>query len=137
MTIFYLTWLNNLGGFDYWPFMGRYDSNVDIEESGTTNKNIFPGWPRSYGADADTIQKQTFRRSRETVLIRSQNLTREQVIQLRYLKTSPVVQLLSTRHDRITVIPDKQSFTVFKDINKLHTMQFIISYTNNIPSQHT
>lgn len=137
MTIFYLTWLNNLGGFDYWPFMGRYDSNVEIEETGTTNKNLFPGWPRSYGADADTIQKQTFRRSRETVLIRSQNLTREQVSQLRYLKTSPVVQLLSTRHDRITVIPDSQSFTVFKDINKLHTMQFIISYTNNIPSQHT
>lgn len=137
MTIFYLTWLNNLGGFDYWPFMGHYDSNVDIEETGTTNKNLFPGWPRSYGPDADTIQKQTFRRSRETVLIRSQNLTREQVSQLRYLKTSPVVQLLSTRHDRITVIPDSQSFTVFKDINKLHTMQFIISYTNNIPSQHT
>lgn len=137
MTIFYLTWLNNLGGFDYWPFMGRYDSNVEIEETGTTNKNLFPGWPRSYGADADTIQKQTFRRSRETVLIRSQNLTREQVSQLRYLKTSQVVQLLSTRHDRITVIPDSQSFTVFKDINKLHTMQFIISYTNNIPSQHT
>lgn len=137
MTILYLTWLNQFGGFDYWPFIGRYDLNVEIEDSATTNKNIFPGWPKSYGADADTIKKQTFRTSRESILVRSQNLTREQVSQLRYIKTSPLVQILSTRHDRITVIPDSNSFTVFKDINKLHTMQFSISYTNQIPSQHT
>lgn len=137
MTTFYLTWLNPFGGFDYWPFIGRYDLNVEIEESGTTNKNIFPGWPKSYGADADTIKKQTFRRSRQSVVVRSQNLTREQVLQLRYIKTSPLVQVLSTRHDRVTVIPDTNSFTVFKDIDKMHTMQFTISYTNPIPSQHT
>lgn len=136
-SLTYLTWMNPLGGFDYWPFISQQDYNVEIEESGTTNKNIFPNWPKSYSGESDTIKKQTFRRSRESILVRSQNLTKSQVRQLKYLKTSPLVQMLTDKKSRITVIVDTSSFVLYKDADKLHTLSFIIQFTNTVPTQHT
>jgi hypothetical protein len=135
-SLTYLTWINPLGGFDYWPFISQQDYNVEIEDSGTTNKNIFPNWPKSYSAEADTIKKQTFRRSRESVLVRSQNLTRSQVRQLKYLKTSPLVQMLTDQKSRIIVLVDTASFVLYKDADKLHTLSFVIQFTNNVATQH-
>lgn len=136
-SISYLTWINPLGGFDYWPFISQQDYNVEIEDSGTTNKNIFPNWPKSYSSEADTIKKQTFRRSRESVLVRSQNLTKDQVRQLKYIKTSPLVQILTDQKSRITVIPDTASFVLYKDADKMHTISFTIQFTNTVATQHT
>lgn len=136
-SISYLTWINPLGGFDYWPFISQQDYNVEIEDSGTTNKNIFPNWPKSYSSEADTIKKQTFRRSRESVLVRSQNLTKDQVRQLKYIKTSPLVQILTDQKSRITVIPDSASFVLYKDADKMHTISFNIQFTNTVATQHT
>lgn len=135
-SLTYLTWMNPLGGFDYWPFISQQDYNVEIEESGTTNKNIFPNWPKSYSGEADTIKKQTFRRSRESILVRSQNLTKSQVRQLKFLKTSPLVQMLTDKKSRITVIVDTSSFVLYKDADKLHTLSFVIQFTNNVATQH-
>lgn len=136
-TTLYFTWLNNLGGFDYWGFTANMDTNVSVEASNEANKNLFAGWPRSYGPDADTVRKQTFRRTRQQVVVRSQNLTKQQAQDLAQIRTSPLVQVLTTRHDRITVLPDNASFVVTKDINKLHTVSFTISFTNTLPTQHT
>jgi hypothetical protein len=134
--IFYITWLNYLGGFDYWPFTGYKDNNLEVIETGETNRNIFPQWPKSYAANADTITKQTFRRTKKTKTIRSQILSRSQATVLgEMIKTSPLVQIMVTRKDRRTVIVDNQSFAVTLDRNKLHTLSFTISYTDEIPSQ--
>ena len=134
--IFYISWLNNLGGFEYWPFTGYKDHNLDVIETGETTKNIFPGWPRSYGANADTIRKQTYRRTRKSKLIRSQILTRDQANNMgEEIKSSPLVQIVNSRRDRRTVIVDEQSFTVTQDRSKIHSLSFTITYTDEIPSQ--
>lgn len=134
--IFYISWLNNLGGFEYWPFTGYKDHNLDVIETGETTKNIFPGWPRSYGANADTIRKQTYRRTRKSKLIRSQVLTRDQANNMgEEIKSSPLVQIVNSRRDRRTVIVDEQSFTVTQDRSKIHSLSFTITYTDEIPSQ--
>lgn len=134
--IFYLSWLNPLGGFEYWPFAGYKDHNLEVVETGQTSKNIFPGWPKSYGANADTIRKQTFRRTRKSKLIRSQTLTRAQANTIgEEIKSSPVVQIITSRRDRRTVIVDDQNFTVTQDKNKVHNLSFTITYTDDIPSQ--
>ena len=134
--IFYISWLNNLGGFEYWPFTGFKDNNLEVIETGTTKRNTFPGWPKSYGAFADTITKQTFRRTRVTKLIRSQVLTREQgQILGEQIKTTPLVQLITSRRDRRTVIVDDSSFTVTQDRSKVHFLNFTITYTDELPSQ--
>lgn len=134
--IFYISWLNNLGGFEYWPFTGYKDNNLEVVETGETSRNIFPGWPKSYSASADTIRKQTFRRTRKTKVIRSQVLTRDQANNMgEEIKSSPLVQIINSRRDRRTVIVDDQSFTVTQDRNKVHSLSFTITYTDEIPSQ--
>lgn len=134
--ILYISWLNNLGGFEYWPFTGYKDHNLDIVETGETTKNIFHQWPKSYGANADTIRKQTFRRTRKQKVIRSQVLTRSQANALgEEIKTSPLVQIIVSRRDRRTVTVDDSSFTVTQDRNKVHNFSFVITYTDEMPSQ--
>lgn len=135
--IFYISWLNNLGGFEYWPFVGYKDHNLEITETGTTTKNIFPQWPKSYGVNADTIRKQTFRKSRKQKVIRSQVLTRDQANVIgEEIKSSPLVQLITSRRDRRTLIVDDASFTVTQDRNKVHFLNFTVTYTDNVPTQH-
>jgi hypothetical protein len=134
----YISWLNYLGGFEYWPFTGYKDHNLEVIETGTTNKNIFPGWPKSYGQFADTITKQTFRRTRKNKVVRSQVLTRTQGTQLgEQLKSSPVVKLIfgTGKRDSMTVIVDTDSFTVTQDRNRVHFLNFTITYTDEYPSQ--
>lgn len=133
----YITWLNNLGGFEYWLFTGYKDHLLSIEETGETKKNIFPQWPKSYGSHADTITKQTFRKTKKQKLIRSQNLTRAQAELLgEEIKSAILVQIVTSRRDRRTVIVDNSSFTVRREIDKIHSLSFTITYTDDYPIQH-
>lgn len=134
--IFYISWMNYLGGFEYWPFTGYKDNNLEVVETGTTKRNIFPGWPKSYGSNADTITKQTFRKTRKTKVIRSQVLTRTQGTELgEQIKSAILVQYIVSRRDRRTIIVDDSSFTVTQDKNKIHFLNFTITYTDDYPSQ--
>jgi hypothetical protein len=133
----YLTWLNPLGGFDYWLFTGYKDHSLEVVETGTTQRNVFPGWPKSYGPSADTITKQTFRKTRKSRVIRSQILTATQATELgEQIKSSPLVQIITSRRDRRTVIVDSDSLVVRKESNKVHNLSFSITYTDDYPNQH-
>jgi hypothetical protein len=133
----YISWLNYLGGFEYWLFTGYKDDLIDIVETDETKKNIFPQWPKSYGANADTITKQTFRRTRKQKIIRSQILTRDQAREMaEQIKSSPLVQIIITRRDRRTVIVDNQSVTAVKGSVKIHSLNLTITYTDDYPGQH-
>jgi hypothetical protein len=134
-TGYYLSWLNNLGGFDYWYFTAYADNIINITNSGETKRNIFPEWPNSYGEFADTIKKQTYREANEQVLIRSQHLTEEQVEVLKSIKTSPIVQIVNSIYDRRTVLVDTDSFTYLPEGKNLHELSFTITYTDDVPSQ--
>lgn len=130
-----LTWINNLGGFEYWDFTGETDHTIDITGSGETTQNTFPDWPKSWGETADTIRKQTFRDSAKREFIFSQHLTQDQADAIAYIKSSPLVQIINSRQDRRTVIVDTDSFSKYKDGDKTFTISFNILYTDNIPSQ--
>jgi hypothetical protein len=124
----YISWINNLGHFDYWFFQGYKDNVIDIEDSGETEVNIFPEWPNSYG-------EQTFVKASEQWVLRTSNLTTAQVEALKKIKTSPLVQIVNSIYDRRTVIVDKNSFTAYEEKNKLHELSFTITYTDDVPSQ--
>lgn len=130
-----LTWLNNLGGFDYWKFTGQSEHTIDIANSGETKENTFPEWGKSYGEFADTIRKQTYRETAKRQFIYSQFLTQDQADALAYIKSSPLVQIINSRTDRRTVLVDTDSFTKYKDGDKTYTVQFNILFTDDIPSQ--
>lgn len=131
----YITWLNYLGGFEYFLFTAQKEFQMEIEESGQTTQNIFPNWPNSYGQNADTIDKTTFRKSRNKIIVRSQHLTANQRDALKFIKSSPVVQIVTTRSDRRTVLVDTDSFKIYDESERTYTISFTISFTDNIPSQ--
>lgn len=132
-----LTWLNNLGGFDYWAFTAKADDIVEIQEAMTTKKNILPTWPKSYGADADTIKKQTLRVSNKAYTVRSQFLTEDQLNAISFLESSILVQIINSRNDRRTVLVGTDSFIKRKDGDKTHEIAFNVSFTDDIAVQTT
>lgn len=134
-SILYLTYLNNLGGFEYFPFYKRKEFQIDVEETGTSRNNILPSWPNSYGKNADTLVKQTFRVTRNRVIVRTQHLSLTQLNALSYLRSSTIVQIVNSRRDRRTVIVDSDSFKKYDEGDKLFTLQFSFTYTDEIPSQ--
>jgi hypothetical protein len=131
----YLSWLNYLGGFDFWQFKAKKDFSIDIIESRTTVENIYPLWPDSYATAADTIEKEVSRTSRELITVTSQYLTLAQLQVIKLIKTSSLVQIVTSRSDRRTVILDADSFKVYNEADKLYTITFTLRYTNLIPSQ--
>jgi hypothetical protein len=134
-NIINLSWLNSLGGFDYWAFKANSDYGVDIEGSTQTTKNIYSNWPLSFGAGADSINIETSRTSRQAINVRAENLTRDQVNDLFRIKLSPLLQIVTSRTDRRTVIADKNSFVYYKQREKLFNMSFNISFTDTLPAQ--
>lgn len=131
-----LTWLNNLGGFEPpWAFTGHKDHIREIQEAITTQKNILPNWPKTYGADADTIRKQTKRVSNKAYTVRSQFLTNDEADAISYIKSSILVQIINSRSDRRTVIVDTDSFVVRQDSQDTKEIAFNISFTDDIPVQ--
>lgn len=132
----YLTWLNPHGGFEYFLFTAENMYQVDVEDTGVTRNNLLPQWPKSYDTNADTINRQTFRTSRNIIILRSQHLTDNQLEALSYIRSSVLVQIVYTRNNRRTVIVDANSFKKYDEQDQqLHTLQFTLSYTDEIPSQ--
>lgn len=130
-----LSWLNHLGGFDYWRFKALSDYGIDVESTTEASKNYFSDWPNSWGADADTIDFETSRKSRQTIVVRAENLSKEQAEDLAKIKTSPLVQIVNDRTDRRTVILDKSSFVYVKEGERLYSLTFNLRYTDLLPSQ--
>lgn len=131
-----LSWLNNLGGMEPpWAFTSQSEHAISIDDAMQTIKNIFPLWPKSYGAFADTIRRQTSRISMVRKFIVSQHLTQDQADAIAFIKSSPLVQIVNSRQDRRTVIVDTDSFVKYTDGDKLFSISFNIIYTDDIPSQ--
>lgn len=131
----YLTWKNPLGEHDYWKFTAEKEYGVDILEVKESENNLITNWPKSYGEFADTVKFDISRTANDTILVRSQNLTLEQIQAMKYIKTSPLVQIMVSKTDRRTVRVDGSSFTTYNETDKLYGIQFTISYTNDIESQ--
>jgi len=126
----YLRWRNSLGGFDHWLFTAEKDYSIDIENVRQSEEDIFINFPNSYNSNAQRIKYDTQRTARESILVRSQNLTSEQLYSIKYIKTSPLV-LLNNRN----VLVDSSSFLVYSESDKLYSISFNIQMTDTIPSQ--
>jgi hypothetical protein len=52
------------------------------------------------------------------------------------IKSAILVQVVTSKRDRITVLVDTNSFTIVKEADKMHSLSFTITYTDDLPSQH-
>lgn len=132
---FYLVWLNYLGGYDYWNFNARKIPGIDILESKTQEKNIYTAWPNSYGEFADSITKQTIRRSKNIVTVNSQLITIAQKDAIKLIVTSPLVQICTSQYDRQTLIVAPDTLKLPKDQDKTRKITFGVIYTDELPTQ--
>jgi hypothetical protein len=136
-TPIYLTWLNHLGGFEYFLFTADKEFQIDVKETGESKNNIFPSWPSSWGQNADTIDRRTYTKAKNKIIVRSQHLTANQRDAIKAIRYSPVVQIVESRTDRRTVLVDPESVKIYDDTigENLYTSVFTISYTDDIATQ--
>jgi hypothetical protein len=86
---------------------------------------------------ADTIKQQTFRKSQRQEVIRTHAISRTAAMELgEQIKSAILVQVVTSKRDRITVLVDTNSFTIVKEADKMHSLSFTITYTDDLPSQH-
>ncbi len=131
-----LTWVNNIGGWEYWTFKAEKDYLTEVVNTQTSEKNILPEWPQSYGSTADTLRYETMRTSRRNIVVRSQNgLTEDEAFALSYIKSSPLVQMIDAKGRR-TVTVDTNSMQITTDGQKLREIEFSITETGDIPAQN-
>jgi hypothetical protein len=124
----YLTWLNNLGAWEYYNFTAKKDYGVDISGSKTISRDIFNNW------DAEFINGETeedyisFDSVNETVVVRSQLMTREELQAVKNIKTAIRVQQIRSDNTKVTVLVDKSSFKTYSDGDKLYQIEFEFKY---------
>lgn len=133
----HLSWRNYLGAMEYWSFTAEKEYGIEIEDVKTAERNIFINWPSSW--NAEKIKYDIQRNSRENILVRSQNLTLDQVNAIKYIKTSPLVQVnerdpLSGANLKYNVLVDSSSFTVYTETDKLYSISFTILKTVQVAS---
>lgn len=135
---YYLTWLNPLGGFDYWNFTGRSDHDRQINSVTTQQQNIFTNYPKSWSEFADTVVNESKRDVNISYVLRSQNLTKDQLDAVAEIKDSPLVQLITDNlglSSRRTLLLDKTSFHIRKDGDKTFNISFTAVYTDLVSNQ--
>lgn len=137
-TNIYMTWLNYLGGYDYWLFTAQKRFSVQGEENKVQKTNIHNQWPKSYGEFAQSIDKQSVRTSKNSVRVNSQYLTKEQMDGLAWIVSSPLVQILETSGGVTTartVLVSNATLPKYQDRDNLYSISFDIDYTDELPVQ--
>lgn len=132
---FYLTWLNYLGGYDYWNFTAQKKYTIDIISSKTQTKDIFKSWPSDFGEFAESREFQTMRGSQDGIMAISGLITSDQLAAVKLIVTSPLVQICNSVYDKRTVILDANTLNVSEDQDKTFTVTFNLRYTDENPSQ--
>lgn len=131
-----LSWKNPLGGFDYWVFLANKVFSEAILGTQTKDKNVYPGWSDTYGTAADSITQETSRTSAQEITVRSQTLTQGQLDYVKGIKLSHLVQQMTSKYDRRTVLVDSSSFSIREENQlALFTIEFTIRFTNENASQ--
>jgi hypothetical protein len=121
-----LTWLNSVGGWEYWTFTARHSYGYDSNDIGRIEKDIFQNW------DADFISGQSEtevlgKDVRSFIVVRSQLLSKAQVDAIAKIRNSIKVQEVRSTGN-VTVLVDAGSFTYRTDKDKTITIEFRITY---------
>lgn len=130
-----LQWKNAYGGPDQWRFNLAKVISTETVEIKTRSKNILTNWPKSWGAQADTVRSHTKRVTSRTVLVRCQDVTQSQIEDISGILSSPLVQIVNSNQDRRTVLVEDGDFTVYEELNKQNNISFKITYTDDLPGQ--
>tara|TARA_R110000796_G_scaffold126289_4_gene241028 strand:- start:3711 stop:4118 length:408 start_codon:yes stop_codon:yes gene_type:complete len=121
-----LSWYNTLGGIELFNFVARKSYGYKIGKATTAQRDVFNDWSNDFsGTETDTIDIQ----ANETITVRSQNLTEQQINAIAQIKISPKV---TDEDQNKTVTINRNSFTYRTDHDKRFEIEFILTYPNII-----
>lgn len=121
----YITWLNTLGGWDYWLFTAKKDYGIEVDDVVTYERNIFQSFPGNF--QNETWEELIGLEARNVMTVRSQPMTREQLLEVSKIVYSKMVQIVDSETSKYTVLIDKRSIDQYTDGDKLHFIEFNIS----------
>lgn len=123
----YLTWLNNLGTWEYYNFKAEKDYGVDIKDSPSFTRDVFNNWDAGF-INGETQDDYISIVASDKVTVRSQFMTLEELIGVKNIKYAIRAQEIRSDNSKITVMVDKSSFKVRSDGDKLYQLEFDIKY---------
>lgn len=120
-----ISWLNSLGGWEYWKFQANKTYGYSISDTQTAKRDIFQDWSANFsGTESEHLSIQ----ASETVRVRSQNLTVQQMNAIVQIKFSLKVMDVTDASNKVTVLVDKGSVQYRTDGEKITTLEFDITY---------
>jgi hypothetical protein len=125
----YMTWLNNLGAWEYYNFKAEKDYSVEFGETKKITRDPFNNWDTDFingETQDDYISIEAF----DSVTVRSQFMALEELQAVSKIKYAIRVQEIREDDTKITVLVDKKSFKTYSDGDKLYAIEFNISYPN-------
>lgn len=127
---FYMRWLNDLGGWEMWNFTQKKTFGTTISNKIEMKRDITQDWDNTF-INGDT-QYDTLRlMPRDTIVVRSQNLTKDQAENVSKIKTSIKPQAYIDGR-WVTVTVDNSSYVVMEEDGKVREMSFTITLPETI-----
>lgn len=119
-----LGWLNTLGGWEFCNFVANKSYSEDISEVKEVQRDIFDNWPSGF-ITGTTSRDVISLESAETITVRSQMLTLQQINGVKNIRRA--IKVIDYTNNR-TVITNKGSFQYRTDGEKLHSIEFTVTY---------
>lgn len=121
----YLTWLNPLGGWDYWLFGTRQQYTIQTKDLDTFQPVI------NYLQIANGIQESLGKEAYMKVKLGYEGLTRAKVEGIRHILTSPKVYVIngspgSNNFQKLVVNIDKGSYKVYDTGDGKHGLELTV-----------
>jgi hypothetical protein len=122
----HLTWLNSLGGWEFFNFQSIKDYKVSSSGQ-VIKRDVFNNWDTEF-ITGNTENDYSSVRANKVTTVRSQLVTEAEADAIWNIKTSIKVQVVNDNNTLTTVLVDKGSFTKYKDRDKLYAIEFNITY---------
>lgn len=123
----YLTWMNPLGGWNYYNFKAEKDYSVTIDRPSVITRDILSNWDDAF-INSETEDDYISLNAREEVTVRSQFMSLSEIQAVAGIRTSIRVQQIKDNGKKVTVLVDKKSFKIYSDGDKLYSIEFSITY---------
>jgi hypothetical protein len=123
----YLTWLNNLGGWEYYNFKAQKEYGIGFGDSTAITRDVFNNWDTDF-ISGETQDDYISIEAYETVLVRSQFMSSDEINAVKNIKYAIRVQHVTSEESKVTVLVDKTSFKINSDGDKLYQIEFEIRY---------
>ena len=122
-----LNWLNTLGGVEHWNFTAQKTFGYGISNVVTIERDIFQNWDTDFVAGEKQSEHLNIK-ANESIIVRSQALTLQQVNAIAKIKYSIRVNDETDINSIVTVLVDKSSFTYRTEGDKQYFLEFNITY---------